>query len=418
MPHHASHRRASGRLHAPARGRFSAFTFPVLAFLIALTVGFLGVRSDLTERDRAEAAALAARCSVAERAELVPAAGALFGVNLDLEATPLAEYAKGLGHKPAVSVSFTDFPYDEQGWANLEGAAEQIRASGQMMLLTLEPHQGLGAVTEKTAGDLAADLALLNSAGVPVVVRFAHEMNGSWYPWSQRPAEYVAAFRRMAEAVHAKAPGSAMMWAPNYGGGYPFPAGEHTAQPSTVEFSALDTDTDGTLSAADDPYAPYYPGDDAVDWVGMSIYHWGSQHPWGENELPETDKFVQQLAGTYSGANGDDSAVPDFYAVYGHDHDKPVAIPETAALFAPGGGGADELALKQAWWEQVFAPGIAEQFPQIRMVNWFEWSKQESEVAGQVDWTSTGTPRVRKAFTEALPAWLRYGPDTSCTPSP
>jgi hypothetical protein len=243
-------------------------------------------------------------------------------------------------------------------------------------------------------------------------------MNGSWYPWAQRPVEYVAAFRRMADAVHAKAPGSAMMWAPNYGGGYPFPSGEFRAGPGTAEFAALDTNADGALSGEDDPYAPYYPGDDAVDWVGMSLYHWGSQYPWGENELPEAGKFVQQLTGTYAGANGDDSAVPDFYTVYGHDHGKPVAIPETAALFVPGAGGADELALKQAWWEQVFAPGIAEKFPQVKMVNWFEWHKQESEVAGSVDWTITTTPRIREVFTGALPDWLRYGPDTSCTPAP
>ena len=65
---------------------------------------------------------------------------------------------------------------------------------------------------------------------------------------------------------------------------------------------------------ADDSYAPYYPGDDAVDWVGMSLYHWGATYPWGENELPEANKFTDQLTGTYVGANGDDSLLPDFYA--------------------------------------------------------------------------------------------------------
>ena len=64
---------------------------------------------------------------------------------------------------------------------------------------------------------------------MPVVVRFAHEMNGSWYPWGQQPAAYVEAFRRVAGAVHTGAPGSAVMWAPNYGGGYPFTGGTHAA---------------------------------------------------------------------------------------------------------------------------------------------------------------------------------------------
>ena len=28
------------------------------------------------------------------------------------------------------------------------------------------------------------------------------------------------------------------------------------------------------LTMTDDPYLPYYPGDDAVDWVGISLFHW------------------------------------------------------------------------------------------------------------------------------------------------
>ena len=66
----------------------------------------------------------------------------------------------------------------------------------------------------------------------------------------------------------------------------------------------------------DDPYAPYYPGDDAVDWVGMSLYHWGSAYPWGENEIPEAGKLLAQVTGEYDGLNGDERAVPDFYGTY------------------------------------------------------------------------------------------------------
>ncbi|MFP3802582.1 glycosyl hydrolase, partial [Paraburkholderia sp. SIMBA_027] len=74
---------------------------------------------------------------------------------------------------------------------------------------------------------------MFNDDGVPVIVRFAHEMNGSWYAWSQQPQKYVAAFQTLAKAVHTLAPGSAMMWAPNYGGGYPFAGGKYEAKPGT-----------------------------------------------------------------------------------------------------------------------------------------------------------------------------------------
>lgn len=375
--------------------------------------------SGISARDEAEKAAGSTLpvCAAPDRASLVPASGALFGVNLDLHNKPLAQYAADLGHKPAVSVSFAGFPYTAKEKTDLAHAADQIRTDGQMMLLTLEPMDGLAAVTDEAVAALADDLAGFNADGVPVIVRFAHEMNGSWYPWAQQPVAYKKAFTRMADAVHTRAPGSAMMWAPNYAGGYPFAGGSFEAKPGTADFEALDTDHDGALTMADDSYAPYYPGDAAVDWVGMSLYHWGAAYPWGENELPEPNKFTDQLSGTYVGANGDDSLLPDFYAVYGTEHGKPVAIPETAALFAPGAGGAMEMDIKKAWWEQLFSPAVATEYPQLKMINWFEWDKTEVEVSGRVDWTVTNTPAVREAFTAALPGWLSYGPAGACRPA-
>ena len=256
---------------------------------------------------------------------------------------------------------------------------------------------------------LAADLRGINDNGTAVVLRFAHEMNGSWYPWSQRPAQYIEVFRKVAAAVHREAQGTAMLWAPNYGGGYPFSGGQYVARPGSADFAALDTNSDGVLGMADDPYLPFYPGDDAVDWVGMSLYHWGNNYPWGSNDIPEAGKLAGMLTGTYSGSVGDERGVPDFYDVFGTKHHRPVAITETAALYAPGRGGADELALKQAWWRQVFSNQTHEQFPMLKMINWFEWSKDEVEVVGVVDWRTLSSATTRPAFVADLPSWLTYG---------
>ena len=38
----------------------------------------------------------------------------------------------------------------------------------------------------------------------------------------------------------------------------------------------LDTNGDGTINNYDDMYTPYYPGDDVVDWVGLSVFHFGN----------------------------------------------------------------------------------------------------------------------------------------------
>ena len=47
----------------------------------------------------------------------------------------------------------------------------------------------------------------------------------------------------------------------------------------------------------DDPYGPYYPGDDVVDWVGVTVYYWGLLYPFGENQLPQDNYFVQRIRG-------------------------------------------------------------------------------------------------------------------------
>lgn len=357
--------------------------------------------------------ASAARTCTADAASVVPDDGTLLGVNLDWASETLEEHRTNLGHAPAVAVQFSDVPYDRETWEHTVSAVTQMKANGGVLLLTLEPHAGLAAMSDDVIATLADDLRDVNEQGVAVVLRFAHEMNGSWYAWGQQPTAYVETFRRVAAAVHDQAPGTAMMWAPNYGGGYPFTGGQFAALPGSVDYAALDTDGDGSVTMADDSYLPYFPGDDAVDWVGVSLYHWGNQRPWGNNEVPEDGKFLAMLTGTYVGTAGDDAAVPDFYTVYGVEHDHPVAVPETAAIYTPSRGGAAELDIKRAWWRQVFAAETHERLPQLKMVNWFEWDKYEIEIDDGVDWRAAGAPDVRDAFVADLPSWLRYAEDVS-----
>ncbi|MDN4175156.1 glycosyl hydrolase [Nocardioides sp. SOB77] len=387
--------------------------FAPWVILLASTVAACGGPS--TPEGSEPPAARAADVPAQERAprtvdELVPRDGAWFGASIDWSSDTLADYAERLGHAPAVAVTFYDLPMSEQQRTWLDEAVAQARETGSMLLVTLEPRSGLASVTDPVVEELAALMHGYNEGGTPVFLRFAHEMNGSWYPWGQQPQAYVAAFRRVATAVHRAAPGTAMVWAPNYGGGYPFSGGQHEARPGTADARALDTDRDGRVTQADDPYAPYWPGPRYVDWVGMSIYHWGAVYPWGENEVPEAGKFTDLLRGTYAGVAGDERDVPDFYAVYGEGQRLPVAVTETGALYAPGRGGVEELAIKEAWWRQVFAADHATDLPWVKMITWFEWRKDEPEVGGVVDWTVTRGP-VGERFRTELPAWLRYAED-------
>jgi len=346
--------------------------------------------------------------AVAELRDLArrgPASGVWVGVHLDWANETVAKITQDLGRAPADLVTFVSFPLTADDGRNLDAAAEQAREVGAVMVITLQPWNGLVAATDEAATELAGKLAGYGAAGVPTIIRFAHEMNGSWYPWGQDPDAYIAAFRRVADAIHAGAPTAAMLWAPNQGEGYPYFGGKYAAVAGSPAARRLDTNHDGRLTAADDPYAPYWPGPQYVDWVGMSLYHWGTAYPWGENEVPAAGKFTQLITGA-----GGQQAVPDFYAAYSETFGKPMAIAETAAFYRPGGGGASEEAIKTAWLDQVFSPSVRTNFPLLRLVNWFEWRKQEAEVKAVVDWRITADPALRTAFRGAMTDGFALGP--------
>ena len=51
--------------------------------------------------------------------------------------------------------------------------------------------------------------------------------------------------------------------------------GKYSVANGTAEWHALDTNDDGWVDMYDDPYTPFYPGDQWVDWVGLNEYHMG-----------------------------------------------------------------------------------------------------------------------------------------------
>jgi len=386
------------QLHTTAQNKLLRIHIPVI------DVDGVPYRAQLSAQDGGRFTLLNASPVVLGKLE--PLANPWFGINHDWGRESVASTSSKLGFTPDVFVYFSGFPQSAQERIWLDAAVVQLAAMGKKMVLTLEPHAGLSAVTPEAIEQMALQMKGYNGQGVSVFVRFAHEMNGSWYAWSQQPIQYVQTFRRLAEALHRLAPQSAMLWAPNYGGGYPFSGGRYQAAPGTPDYALLDTDQNGVIDSRDDPYAPYYPGDDAVDWVGMSLYHWGNTYPWGKNDIPEPDKFTSMLTGEYTGTIGDERSVPNFYQQYAQGRSKPLAIVETGALYVPSTGSpALELAMKKNWWEQIFAPELRLRFPQLKMINWFDWVKTESEIGGAVvDWSISQHPELIPLFRSAMQA--------------
>ncbi len=342
----------------------------------------------------------------------VPEPGhAHFGVQLDWQHDSVEGYASRLGATPALHGRYVNFPLTPEEEKAVGEEILALAAARSAMMLTLEPRNGLASITPEVLADFSQDLTAWSRKGVPVMVRFAHEMNGSWYPWGQQPAPYIEKFREVAAVVQA-VPGSTMLWSPNEGGGYPYSGGVHEAKPGTAAFAALDTNGDGRLSMDDDPYSPYWPGDDAVDWVGLTLYHFGDAYPWAENEIPAPGKLAAKITGTYKNGFVDETAVPDFYAAYAAGHSKPFAISETAAFYNTARrDGAAALDIKSAWWKQLFDPGLSTRFPLMKLAVWFEYAKEETEPTNQViDWRATADPATLAAFQAAVPSRFVMAP--------
>lgn len=234
---------------------------------------------------------------------------------------------------------------------------------------TVRPDQ----LTDAQINEFVQQLGRFAKAGRGVLVRLAPEMNGSWQPYGQRPLAYVAMWRKIVTAIRANefTPGRVnMIWAPNMGAGYPYDGGVYSMTPalSATEYQALDTNGDGRLTEADDPYLPFYPGNEYVDWVGLSAYWFGLDYPYDSNDMPTAGRFGDLIHGRLS-TNATAAPVTnwDFYATFAEKNNKPFFVTESGAAFhayqvpnpnstvnvgaiAPGPGA---LAIKQAWWRQV-----------------------------------------------------------------
>lgn len=341
-----------------------------------------------------------------------PAGEEYYGVQLDWAVQSPKAYAARLGRVPYDYGDFASLPLSNSERQTLDKEVSQIAALHSKFFLTIEMPDGLGIVTPSVAQSLARQLARWNAEGVGIFLRFGQEMNGSWYPWGQQPALYVAKFRLVATYVHRLALGTVMVWSPNTGDGYPFAGGEYSVKPGTPAFKEMDTNGAAQLSMYDDPYGPYYPGDAYVDWVGLSNYDFGDTYPYGANTIPEPNKFVEQMTGTYIGNEGNDTMLPNFYKIYAVDHHKPMAISETAALYneKQAGIGASDIAIETNWIDQVFNPAVRAQFPKLGMVNWFEWKKNEEY--GYVDWRATAQPQILAALVAALSSGYIFSAQT------
>jgi mannan endo-1,4-beta-mannosidase len=157
----------------------------------------------------------------------------------------VTSFARTMRVKPNMVTVYEAFG---DGFAAAE--ARRTYAYGALPIVRWEPY-------EATLADIAAgrhDAYVtafaegVRAVNVPIVLTFAHEMNGHWYPWgaqANRAADFTHAWRRLHQ-LFAQAGATNVIWAwtPNVISGAP-----------------------------DVDLRPYYPGDGYVDWIGLDGYY-------------------------------------------------------------------------------------------------------------------------------------------------
>jgi len=175
--------------------------------------------------------------------------------------------------------------------------------------------------------------------GYPVGLRFAHEMNGHWYPWSERRSgnekgDYVKAWRHVHDTFQkVGATNVIWIWSPNILRPVP-----------NVSLKAL------------------YPGDKYVDWAAMVGY--AVQESTAAAVFEPTIRAIARFT------------------------DKPILITET---------GAQPSSRKTRWITDFFS-WLREQENLVGFI-WFEFSVEQG---GTADWRFSADTRYAKAFRQGM----------------
>lgn len=237
-------------------------------------------------------------------------------------ARALSAYDAMVGRRPDIVMWFREFGQPLLGSQEIAN----LSATGQTPMVTWEPNdQSLSQIASGAYDSYLAESArIAKSWGGPLMVRLAHEMNGSWYPWggsNASPEAFIAAWRHVVSVFRAEgADNVRWVWSPNVQGGEP----------------------------ARYPISPYFPGDEWVDYVGLDGYNWGT--PVGRWQSLE-----EVFAASYAVVTGLSA--------------RPVIIAETSSSEIGGD--------KAAWIRTGFMSTIPQSFPRVSAVVWFDRKKED-----------------------------------------
>ncbi len=327
-----------------------------------------------------------------------PVTGPLWGVQLDWSKDSAAEYARRLGQPAALYAHELSLPVQEDEKTFIPQFLEQAGSAGADALITVNPRIPLSQIDAEASAGLAQDIKVMAEGfGGRLFIRFAPDMNAGWAAWGQKPVEYIAAFRAVTAAMRGAVEEPVMVWSPFQGRDYPFVQAPDVAQPGSPGFKVLDTNSDGVWNLEDAAYSPYYPGDDAVDWVGLSAFLDDSAGGPPVNSLPAADGLTRMLGPAQPVRAAVDA---DFYASYAVARAKPLLL-ETGAFYSPASGGPAEEDIKSAWLSQILASPAAG-YNNVRAVLWNETVELRASGEVAIDWRLTADPGAASTLAAGL----------------
>ncbi|MBO5059602.1 MAG: hypothetical protein J6C82_01630 [Clostridia bacterium] len=195
-------------------------------------------------------------------------------------------------------------------------------------------------------------LDTLASYNKPMFIRFANEMNVS--SLGDDPARYIEVFRNVANMVH-EYPNFATVWSPN------------------------------DMGALDRPFEYFYPGDEYVDWIGVSSY----MKMYFQGRKDTLDKeAIYFMTGDYAWSTN--ALKPIIKFMQDNNIQKPVMISE-GGIATENQYGEDCSVWASPRFRNMYY-NVIMKYPQVKLINYFNtYRRYEAEKFYVRDTHATGT---------------------------
>ena len=258
------------------------------------------------------------------------------------------DFGRMTGREPVIVNAYKD-------WNTPAFNPDELNAAwnrGAVPMVTWEPMttDGAGISLRRIAaggedGHIWVSARAAAAWGKPIFVRFAHEMNGNWFPWGygvngNTAKDFRLAWRRVVGVTRAAgADNVRFVWCPN----------EHARR---------------------FPIEPFYPGDTTVDWLCLDGFNFGRDNEWRS--------FTSLFGNSYN-------RLVDFTS-------KPLMIGETASV--------EEGGDKAEWIASAFERE-APLFDNLRAIVW--WNVNDGKHGDfRVNSSPASMRAVRKAFADPV----------------